>query len=227
MKKYLSHGMGVNSTALMLILEDRGEDFESVFVNHGCDYPETYKYIEYLRENGHDITIIIPNCYGYHSIEDYAIRYNFFPGVRARWCSFSFKIKPLHQYFQKPCIDYVGIDGGESYRYIKEKNKVDDIYIKYPLLEQGVDREGCKKIILDHDLLLPKKSHCWCCPYMTHQEVRRLFLEDHDLFEKRAKFEEKIMKHQSETKKPFFLSSNRRSVRDEGMELIPPLSSYM
>jgi len=40
MKNYLSHGMGVNSTALMLLLADEGIEFESVFVYHGGDYPE-------------------------------------------------------------------------------------------------------------------------------------------------------------------------------------------
>jgi len=43
---YLSHGMGVNSTALMLLLEDQGVEFESIFVNHGGDFPETYEYLE-------------------------------------------------------------------------------------------------------------------------------------------------------------------------------------
>lgn len=227
MKKYLSHGLGINSTALMLLLEDKGEDFESVFVNHGCDYPETYKYLGYLQENGHDITVIIPNCYGYHSIEDYALRYNFFPSIRTRWCTTSFKIKPLRQYYQKPCVEYVGIDAGEIHRSKKEKYKKDDKDVQYPLIEQGKNREKCKKIIIDHGLKLPFKSGCWCCPFMTSLEVRRLFLEDPDLYEKRAKFEEKIMKKQNRVKKPFFLSAGKKSVRDQGMELIPPLTSFV
>ena len=52
MKKYLSHGMGVNSRALMLLLEDEGIEFENVFVNHGGDYPETYEYVIYLKDKG-------------------------------------------------------------------------------------------------------------------------------------------------------------------------------
>jgi len=32
LKLYLSHSMGVNSTALMILLEDMGFKFESVFV---------------------------------------------------------------------------------------------------------------------------------------------------------------------------------------------------
>jgi 3'-phosphoadenosine 5'-phosphosulfate sulfotransferase (PAPS reductase)/FAD synthetase len=58
---YLSFGAGVNSTALMLYLLDRGVDFEAVFVNHGTDYPETYEYVQYLKDNGYRITVIKPN----------------------------------------------------------------------------------------------------------------------------------------------------------------------
>ena len=226
MKKYLSHGMGVNSTALMLILEDNGENFESVFVNHGCDYPETYNYLEYLRKNGHDISVIIPNCCGCHTIEEYTLKYNFFPGIRTRWCSYLFKIKPLHRYYQKPFIDYVGIDIDEVHRSKKDKYKEDDINVQYPLIEQNINREECKKIIIDHGLKLPPKSSCWCCPFMSPKEVRRLFLYDHDLYEKRVDFEEKVMEKQNKVRKPFFLSIKKKSVRNQGMENIPPLTSF-
>ncbi len=49
-KKYLSFGGGVNSTALMLYLLDRGEEFEAVYSDHQTDYPDTINYIHYLRE---------------------------------------------------------------------------------------------------------------------------------------------------------------------------------
>lgn len=40
-KRYLSYGGGVNSTALLLLMHDEGLDFEAVFVDHGTDYPQT------------------------------------------------------------------------------------------------------------------------------------------------------------------------------------------
>ena len=64
MKQYISFGGGVNSTALLLLLTDRGEEFETVFVNHGGDYPETYEYVDYLRDQGFEITEVIPNYRG-------------------------------------------------------------------------------------------------------------------------------------------------------------------
>ena len=56
MKEYLSFGGGVNSTALMLLLLDEGIEFESVFVNHGGDYPETYEYVTCVR-NPYDLVV--------------------------------------------------------------------------------------------------------------------------------------------------------------------------
>ncbi len=108
--------MGVNSTALMLLLEDGGTDFENVFVNHGGDYPETYEYVDYLKNKGYEITVRIPDYLGCHTIEEYALKYNLFPGFKFRWCTGHFKIEPLHKYYKKPCIDYVGIGADEERR---------------------------------------------------------------------------------------------------------------
>lgn len=63
MRTYLSHGMGVNSTALMLLLLDKGQKFESFFIDHGGDYPETYEYLGYLLGQGYDITVLKPNVF--------------------------------------------------------------------------------------------------------------------------------------------------------------------
>ena len=49
-RRYLSFGGGVNSTALMLWLLDQGIDFEAVYADHGCDWPETRAYVAMLTE---------------------------------------------------------------------------------------------------------------------------------------------------------------------------------
>jgi hypothetical protein len=217
--------MGVNSTALMLLLEDAGEKFENVFVDCGCDYPETYKYLDYLQSKGYDITIITPEVSGCHTIEEYALKYHFFPGFHSRWCTRLFKIKPILKYYQKPCIEYIGFDVQESKRYNRQKSD-DGIFKKYPLMEKNIDRDQCKKIIISHNLNVPPRSRCWCCPFMTDKEVRNLFLENRELYEKRAHFEEEIMGYKDKAKKQYFLSIKQKSVRKQAMESIPPLSSY-
>jgi len=42
MKEYLSFGAGVNSVALYLLLQEKGIDFEAIFVNHETDLPEDF-----------------------------------------------------------------------------------------------------------------------------------------------------------------------------------------
>ena len=50
MKNYLSFGGGVNSVAMMLLLLDQKQEFESIFVDHGTDWPETYEYFDMFQE---------------------------------------------------------------------------------------------------------------------------------------------------------------------------------
>ena len=97
MKNYLSMGMGVNSVAMHLMLLDQGVEFESVFVNHGTDYPETYEYLDifqgWLKDNGHkQITVLPVRFYvkklnrTFGSLYEYCWEKEIFPDVMRRWC---------------------------------------------------------------------------------------------------------------------------------------------
>ena len=223
MKSYLSHGMGVNSTALMLLLEDEGIDFESVFVNNGGDYPRTYEYVEYLKKQGHKIKVIFPNYCGCHTIEEYALKYTLFPGIKFRWCTINFKVNVLYKYYEKPCIDYVGFSIDEAHR-CKPYKRPEGINVEYPLVEKNVTREGCISIIKAHNLKVPYRSGCWLCPFMNKLEVRRLFLEDKPLYERRKKIEENVVSKRH--KKTIYLSANKKSVSQLAMEDTQPLTSW-
>lgn len=192
MKRYLSFGGGVDSTALLLLLTDRGEDFETIFVNHGGDYPETYEYIEYLRGNGFDITEIVPDIEGYHTIYDYSMDKKILPSWRMRWCTDKFKIRPINIYIDTPCIMYIGFDYGESKRAVE--NKYEDVANIFPLIDAKMDRNDCINFISSHGLKLPRKSGCWFCPFMHKLEVRELFLNHRDLYDKALCMENNCMK---------------------------------
>jgi hypothetical protein len=105
-------------------------------------------------------------------------------------------------------------------RRIKKHINSENINTKYPLIKRGIDRKDCIKIIKEHGLKVPRKSGCWCCPFMQKNEVRRLFLEEPALYERRKHFEEIIS---SKREKMFTLSSTRKTVKEMGMENIPPL----
>lgn len=190
MKTYLSHGGGVNSTALMLLLEKEGVEFESVFVDHGGDYPDTYQYINYLQKMGHPISVIKPYVSGCLTIEQYALKYHIIPARWQRWCTQRFKIIPLNNYFEKPCVNLIGIDASEKHRTLYEHQKQDKrIKLHYPLVERKITRQGCIRIIKEGGLEVPPRSGCWFCPFMSYKAIRKLYVNYPDLYERMKRME--------------------------------------
>lgn len=216
MKQYLSFGGGVNSTALLLLLTDQGENFETIFVNHGGDYPETYEYVKYLRNQGFTITETIPDVEGHTTIYEYSMDKQILPSFRYRWCTDKFKIRSINNYIEKPCIMFIGFDYGESKRSLK--NNSDKITNVYPLIDAKMDRNACVDLIKEHGLKIPPKSGCWFCPFMRKIEIRELFLNRRDLYDKAVKMEENCMKD------GFYIKD--KPLRIIAMADTPPLSDY-
>jgi len=185
MKTYLAHGGGVNSTALMLLLEQQGVKFESVFVDHGGDYPETYQYIDYLQEHGHPITILYPNIEGSTTIENYCLAKGVKPLRNFRWCTDKFKLRVMRNYIQAPSICYIGIDAGETHRAFKAPLKK-GIENRYLLVERNIDRDKCEEIISGSDLPIPGKSCCWMCPNARKSELEYMKRYEPDLYARRC-----------------------------------------
>jgi hypothetical protein len=205
-KKYLSFGGGVNSVALLLFLKERGESFEAVFADHGCDWPETYEYVNTLIRKGYPITILKTRRNGLN-IYDYCLKYKVIPSVRFRWCTEHWKVRPLREYYDGPAYDLIGIDAGESHRakYRETDNKV---VADYPLVRLGIDRKGCVDVIKKHGLKVPQKSGCFFCFYQRPDQFRSLRDLHPDLFCKVLKLDEMCReKARLKGKKPFFLKN--------------------
>lgn len=196
MKKYLSFGGGVNSTALLILLTERGEKFETIFVDHGGDYPSTYAYIKYLKSKGFEITVLKPDVKGHSTIYDYSFKNQIIPSRRFRWCTDKFKIRPILRYIKKPCDMFIGFDAGESKRTFTSSAKFlkKDVRYLYPLIEAGMNRGDCINLIKGQNLDVPHKSGCWFCPFMRVAEVRELYSGYPDLFNKASALEENCMR---------------------------------
>jgi len=228
MRQYLSFGGGVNSTAMLLLLTDRDEEFETVFVNHGGDYPETYKYVDYLRDQGFEITEIIPNYRGCSTLYDYCIQYKIIPVTQFRWCTHYFKIVPYYNHIRSnlPCVSFVGFDAGEKKRVERSKTRKfrykfeHQIKNKFPLFDAGIDRDGCIELIKEHGLKIPPKSGCYFCPFQSKNEYRQLFLQYPDLYEKVEELE-----HNRVATNEIYIRGNK-PIREIAMADIPPLTSY-
>jgi 3'-phosphoadenosine 5'-phosphosulfate sulfotransferase (PAPS reductase)/FAD synthetase len=172
MKNYLSFGGGVNSVALYLLLEQIGMEFEAVFVDHGGDWPETYEYVDYFIQSGRPLTILKPVVQGSTSLIKHCEKYRMIPSRQQRWCTEKWKIIPLLKYFEPPCFSHIGIDAGESHRAKISSNA--GVENRYLLIEHGLDREACIRLIEKAGLKNPGKSGCWFCPFQRIAQWRRL-----------------------------------------------------
>lgn len=182
MKEYLSFGAGVNSTALMLLLLDEGRDFESVYIDPGTEWPETYEFLDYLKTQGYEYTWIKPIVEGETNLYDYLVKWKILPSVFVRCCTAKFKTEPFYNYIEKPAIVYIGYDFGEhSRRHVSDKV---DIEYRFPLVDKKITRTQCKEIIRKHGLKIPPKSGCWLCPFRGIKGFKKLRNRYPELFKK-------------------------------------------
>lgn len=212
MKQYLSYGGGVNSTALLILMTRRGMDFEAVYVDHGCDWPETRDFVGCLQV-AYPITIIRPDVQGFDNIYDYGWRERFLPSRLLRWCTDKFKVTPLNKYMKSPCTTAIGIDAGEAKR--AKPTDDPDRAKSYPLIDMGINRDGCKKIISDAGLPMPIKSGCWFCPFQRRSQWVKLQEQHPDLFCKAIALESRVNDGRKERGKfPIYLTGDDKSIAE-------------
>lgn len=205
MKRYLSFGGGVNSTALLLLLVDEGVEFEAVFVDHGTDWPETYEHVQLMQERGYPITVLRPDFRGFDNLYEYALHANLVPSLHVRWCTSNFKASVLYDYYDKPCLDLVAIDAGESHRArISAESGIEK---RHPLVCLGIDRRGCEAIIEDHGLPIPIKSGCYICPMQRREQWVELNRRHPDLWCKAMTLENASVDSQiGKRAEPFYIN---------------------
>jgi 3'-phosphoadenosine 5'-phosphosulfate sulfotransferase (PAPS reductase)/FAD synthetase len=204
MKNYLSFGGGVNSTAMYLLLMDEGIEFEAVYVDHGCDWPETREYVyEFAKQN--PLTILRPwvgTREGKHFADlfEYCWFKKMLPSRVTRWCTDKFKRRVLGAYHKKPCWVFIGYAADEAHRATISTHQGQEF--RWPLIEHGIDRDGCKQLIKDYGFIVPPKSGCWICPFQRVSEWKILRRQHPDLFCKAKALEER---HNTRNKKPYYL----------------------
>ena len=177
----LSFGCGINSMAILVLHEQGKIGLDHViFADTKCELPETYEYLE---------KIVKPLCrklkLPFHIVsfgnlyEDYFKR-KIMPFRTFRSCTDKYKIRPITKFIKdqigKADI-FLGIDCGEIKRATNNK-------FKYPLIDLGLDREDCKKIIKEADYPIPNKSGCFFCPFTPFNKWKWLYQNHKDLFEK-------------------------------------------
>lgn len=182
----LSFGAGVNSVALAILAINDGWCGEIVFADTGCEWPETYCYVDYfegawLKPRGMAVSRISQQHYNAGLLLlEYCEMRHIVPLAAMRWCTVEFKVRPLADYQAgRSCM--IGIAADERHRQPQAIR---------PLVDLGIGRKECIAIIQRAGLDVPQKSGCFICPFQRDAQWRTLWKRHPELFERAAQLEE-------------------------------------
>jgi hypothetical protein len=188
----VSFGGGVNSTAMTIMLVNEGWRGPIVFSDTGCEWPDTYAYMEmfereWLTPRGLEVSRLAgmpwQRVKGGLSLIDYCEQSHVLPQAAVRWCTMEWKVKPTGRYAEEHgvAVQHIGIAADESHRQPTKSR---------PLCERNITRQGCIEIIRAEGLDTPPKSGCYICPFQRHGQWRELWRRHPDLYERVAQLEE-------------------------------------
>lgn len=192
--KIVAYGGGVNSTAMLIGLTQRGIIVDYIiFSDTGGEKPETYAYIDnfnrWLRKNGQPyITEVVTTDKKGRimTLEKDLLTRGALPPIAYGWktCSDRWKTRPFNKFLKQQFEEFAdSIIEGKPIKYIgfdfKEGHRVkEDITGKFensfPLVDWQWDRKKCVEVIESAGLCAPPKSSCFFCPNMKKKEVLAL-----------------------------------------------------
>lgn len=198
--RVVSFGGGVNSVALVLLLVSEGWRGPVVFSDTGTEWPETMDYVslfgEWMAKRGLELTVLGPEWRrgkNQLALIEYCEHYRVTPFPAVRWCTSHWKVEPLQRWCESNGYVYsdmlLGISVDEAHRQ-PEKDR--------PLVDRGIDRDGCARIIVDAGLPLPRKSGCYLCPFQRNAIWRELYKVHPGLFERVAALEEAAIERRAD-----------------------------
>lgn len=195
-----SFGGGVNSTAMLIGMVERGEKCDLVlFADTGGEKPETYNHIGefnlWLLDNGmpdiirvsrHTTVSKFEHIGTYTTLEEDCLSKHMLPSIAYGFkaCSQKYKREPQDKWCNNndkcaaawatgsKITKLIGYDANEPHR---AKIEADEKYeYGYPLIEWGWGREECMQAIGRAGLKQPGKSACFFCPSSKKHEILEL-----------------------------------------------------
>lgn len=187
---------GKDSAALAVYMRDKYPDLdmEYVFMDSGCELPETYEYLEKIKAVLNiDIQVIKPK-----GDFDYWLKYynGVLPSPQHRWCTRQLKLKPFEAYIGDDLVfSYIAIRADEDrVGYRKKKGK--NIIPRLPFKEDGITYKDVINILQNSGLGLPgyyewrSRSGCYFCFFQSDAEWIGLKKYHPEKFEKACQYEE-------------------------------------
>ena len=208
----VNFGGGVNSTALLIGLHERGERSDLIlFADTGDEKPDTYRHIWEIQpwlkqvgfpsllilrrqitrgKNKGKVTTLEEECYANRTLPSRVFG-------RKGGCSGKWKRQVVDGFLKKHYRSHfaeggrvqraLGIDFGELSRVHFSVSEFFDW--EYPLVDWRWTRAECTQAIERAGLRLPGKSACFHCPASTKKDVVWLMETHPDLYERAVKME--------------------------------------
>ncbi len=207
-KHVLGLSGGKDSAALAVYMRQHHPelDIEYFFTDTGKELPEVYEFLGRLEGFlGKPILRLNPD----RDFDFWLKRYkNFLPSPQTRWCTRQLKLRPFEHWI-RPLLDegvrvysYVAIRADEEYRE-GYSSKNDNLVIKLPFKDDGIDKAGVTDILEDSGLGLPRyydwrsRSGCTFCFYQQKIEWVRLKEHHPEAFEQAKSYEKEAVAHGS------------------------------
>lgn len=204
---YLSFGAGVQSTALLVMsnlgVEGCPRADVAIFADTGDEPFWVYENVERLRKwskipvetvtRGHLSADIISRHNGrsprFAAIPAFTSDGEGRESMLRRQCTREYKIEPIERRVREICglekgqraagvikaTALIGISLDEVTRMKPSRTKW--VRNQYPLVEMGLRRHDCRKIVWEAGLRPPEKSSCVFCPYHSDEFWRRLQMD--------------------------------------------------
>ena len=205
-KYAVSYGGGVNSTALVILLVNKGLPLDYVvFADTGNEMPETYEYLNVMKRylNKVSVPLKVVQVRSGESLSDRCLRRRVIPSEIWRWCTRDMKVTPIHAFYRSlkaHVYQYMGIDYDEVHRM--KPARVDYVTNMYPLVDYRIGRTECMEIIEKTGLPLPVKSGCHMCPFNNMNRWAEIYERHPDLYRLAMEIEEKSKHFGSQTLAP-------------------------
>lgn len=166
MKNVLSLSGGKDSTAMLLLMLERGEDIAAVaYFDTGWDFPEIREHIDKLEAYiGQKIVRLRPR----QSFDDMLTRLPYrarkegldevgygWPASYRRWCT-AYKTQALDTFANAltfehgPLAKCIGLAADEEGRVKRRKSKLKFVTLRYPLVEYGITEQEALSICKKH-----------------------------------------------------------------------------
>lgn len=207
-KHVLGLSGGRDSAALAVFMRQHYHELniEYFFTDTGKELPEVYEYLGRLEGFlGKPILRLNPD----RDFDFWLKQYNdFLPSPQTRWCTRQLKLRPFERWLRPILADgmtvysYVAIRSDEEYRE-GYSSKHDNLIIKLPFKQAGIDKAGVLEILDGAGLGLPKyyawrtRSGCTFCFFQQKIEWVRLREQHPEAFEEAKAYEKNAVEHGS------------------------------